>query len=247
MNLADEYINAISIYGHWKDTAIMIQGEAAKSFTLMFLQLWDVTEEKPQSANKYIENIDYSFVSNPKGYFMPYCDSPLDKENVGELVYLDLINTAKEYVHIMTPYLILDHELITALTYAAKRGVEVSIIMPHIPDKKTAFYLAKTYYKELIPSGVKIYEYLPGFVHAKEFIVDGQKAVVGSINLDYRSLYLNFECGVFFYQNDAILDMEKDYQETLRRSLNITMEDYKKLPLYMKVIGSMLRFIAPLM
>lgn len=247
VNLADEYINAISIYGHWKDTAIMIQGEAAKSFTLMFLQLWDVTEEKPQSANKYIENIDYSFVSNPKGYFMPYCDSPLDKENVGELVYLDLINTAKEYVHIMTPYLILDHELITALTYAAKRGVEVSIIMPHIPDKKTAFYLAKTYYKELIPSGVKIYEYLPGFVHAKEFIVDGQKAVVGSINLDYRSLYLNFECGVFFYQNDAILDMEKDYQETLRRSLNITMEDYKKLPLYMKVIGSMLRFIAPLM
>lgn len=247
INLADEYINAISIYGHWKDTAIMIQGEAVKSFTLMFLQLWDVTEEKPQSANKYIEHIDYSFVSNPKGYFMPYCDSPLDKENVGELVYLDLINTAKEYVHIMTPYLILDHELIIALTYAAKRGVDVSIIMPHIPDKKTAFYLAKTYYKELIPSGVKIYEYLPGFVHAKEFIVDGEKAVVGSINLDYRSLYLNFECGVFFYQNDAILDMEKDFQETLRRSLNFTMEDYKKLPIHIKFIGSILRFIAPLM
>ncbi|MBQ4523892.1 MAG: cardiolipin synthase [Lachnospiraceae bacterium] len=247
VNLADEYINAISIYGHWKDTAIMIQGEAVKSFTLMFLQLWDVTEEKPQSANKFIENIDYSFVSNPKGYFMPYCDSPLDNENVGELVYLDLINTAKEYVHIMTPYLILDHEFITALTYAAKRGVEVSIIMPHIPDKKTAFYLAKTYYKELLPSGVKIYEYLPGFIHAKEFIVDGQKAVVGSINLDYRSLYLNFECGVFLYQNDVILDMEKDFQETLRRSLNITMDDHKKLPIHIKLIGSMLRFIAPLM
>ena len=247
INLADEYINAISIYGHWKDTAIMIQGEAVKSFTIMFLQLWDVMEAKKHSARKYIENIDYSFIQNPKGYFMPYCDSPLDNENVGELVYLDLINTAKEYVHIMTPYLILDHELITALSYAAKRGVEVSIIMPHIPDKKTAFYLAKTYYKELIPTGVKVYEYLPGFVHAKEFIVDGQKAVAGSINLDYRSLYLNFECGVFLFQNDVILDMEKDFQETLRRSLNITMEDYKKLPIYVKIIGSMLRFIAPLM
>ncbi|MBQ2238117.1 MAG: cardiolipin synthase, partial [Lachnospiraceae bacterium] len=129
----------------------------------------------------------------------------------------------------------------------AKRGVEVSIIIPHVPDKKTAFYLAKTYYKELIPTGVKIYEYLPGFIHAKEFIVDGQKAVVGSINLDYRSLYLNFECGIFLYQNNVISDMEKDFQNTLRRSLNITMEDYKKLPLHVKLTGSMLRFIAPLM
>ena len=247
INLADEYINAISIYGHWKDTAIMIQGEAVKSFTLMFLQLWDVTESKKHSANPYIQNIDYSFVSNPKGYFMPYCDSPLDHENVGELVYLDLINTATEYIHIMTPYLILDHELITALTYAAKRGVDVNIIMPHIPDKKTAFYLAKTYYKELLPSGVKIYEYLPGFIHAKQFIVDGQKAVVGSINLDYRSLYLNFECGVFLYQNPVIADMEKDYQETLRRCLNVTTEDCKKLPFHVKLIGSILRFFAPLM
>ena len=247
VNLADEYINAISIYGHWKDTAIMIQGEAVKSFTLMFLQLWDVANEKPQSVHKFIEKIDYSSVPKGEGYFMPYCDSPLDNENVGELVYLDLINTAKDYVHIMTPYLILDHEMVTALTYAAKRGVEVCIIMPHIPDKKSAFYLAKTYYKELIPTGVKIYEYLPGFVHAKEFIVDGKKAVVGSINLDFRSLYLNFECGVFLYKNPAILDMEQDYQATLSRSLNITMDDYKKLPLHIKIIGSMLRFIAPLM
>ena len=135
---------------------------------------------------------------------IPYGDSPLDKETVGELVYMDILNTARDYVHIMTPYLILDNEMITALTFAAKRGVDVKIIMQDIPDKKYAFALAKTYYPELLRAGVRIYQYVPGFVHAKVFTSDDTKAVVGTINLDYRSLYLHFECATFLYQSREI-------------------------------------------
>ena len=153
VNLADEYINEKERFGHWKDTAVMVKGEAVRSFTWMFLQLWDI-EVKEEDFGKYL-NVKQPAIASD-GYVIPYGDSPLDKENVGELVYMDILNTAKDYVHIMTPYLIIDNEMITALTYAAKRGVDVKIIMPDIPDKPYAFALAKTYYPELIRAGVKI-------------------------------------------------------------------------------------------
>ena len=171
----------------------------------------------------------------------------MDTENVGELVYMDILNTAKEYVHIMTPYLILDNEMITALTYAAKRGIDVKIIMPGIPYKKYAFALAKTNNPELITAGVKIYQYEKGFVHAKEFISDGAKAVVGTIYLDYRSLYLHFECAAMLYKVPQIAEIEADFQETLKQCKEITMEVYKKEKLVERLYGSMLRLIAPLM
>ena len=176
-----------------------------------------------------------------------YGDSPLDHEPVGKRVYLDILNTAKSYVHIMTPYLILDDETIGALSYGAKRGVEIVIIMPHIPDKRYAFMLAHSYYKELLEAGVKIYEFTPGFVHAKVFTSDDEKAVVGTINLDFRSLYHHFECGAFLYRNQAVADVERDFQETLARCQEITLETCRHFPLHEKIAGRALRLIAPMM
>ena len=216
INLADEYINEKERFGHWKDTAVMLQGEAVQNFTMMFLQMWNVTEKKEENFEKYLTPKSKEF-RRELGYVLPYGDSPYDNENIGEQVYFHILNHAKKYVHIMTPYLILDNEMVTNLTYAAKCGIEVIIIMPHIPDKWYAFVLAKTYYEELINAGVQIYEYTPGFVHAKVFVSDDDTATVGTINLDYRSLYLHFECGTFIYNNQVVRDIEKDFQDTLKK------------------------------
>lgn len=244
INLADEYINKKVVYGHWKDIGIMLKGEAVKSLTLMFLQVWNITSKEEEDYGKYISN---AREEEAKGYVMPYGDSPVDNENVGELVYMDIINTAKDYVHIMTPYLILDNEMMTSLKYAAKSGVDVKLILPHIPDKWYAYLLARTYYKELIEAGVSIYEYTPGFVHAKAFVSDDEKAVVGTINLDYRSLYLHFECAVFTYKTTLAYDVEKDFQETLKKCEKITIENCKKFSIFKRIIGQILRLFAPLM
>ena len=245
VNLADEYINRRNLYGHWKDTAIMVRGEAVRSFTLMFLQMWNV-DEKMERYDRYLRN-PLPYRPAGRGYVLPYGDSPLDGERTGEMIYYDILNRAERYVHIMTPYLILDNEMITALSFAAKRGVEVQIIMPHIPDKEYAFALAKTYYKQLIQASVEIYEYLPGFVHAKVFTSDDKKAVVGTVNLDYRSLYHHFECGLYLHRSGEIATIEKDFQQTLRRCKKITLEDVKAEKLIRKVTGSLLKLVAPLM
>lgn len=245
VNLSDEYINRKTLHGHWKDAAIMLRGEAVKSFTLMFLQMWDV-DNKILDYNTYV-NVNYELPQKATGYVLPYGDSPLDGERVGEMVYMDIVNKAERYVHIMTPYLILDYEMLQALTFAAKRGVEVCIILPHIPDKKYAFALAKTHYKDLITAGVKVYEYLPGFIHSKVFVSDDKRAVVGTINLDFRSLYLHFECAAYMHEVPAIRDIEKDMQETMQISKLITMNDVKKEKLSMRLAGILLKFIAPLM
>lgn len=248
INLADEYINKVQRFGHWKDTGIMLKGEAVKSFTMMFLQNWNITELKEDNYSDYIVSDFPEIADEAKpGYVIPYSDSPLDRENVGQNVYLDILYRAKKYVHIMTPYLIIDDEMITALCYAAKRGVDVSLIMPHIPDKKYAFWLAHTYYAELIGSGVKIFEYTPGFVHAKVFVSDDIRAVVGSINLDYRSLFLHFECAAYTYGTTSVKETEEDYQLTLQKCQRITLEDCKKFSFISKFFGRVLRIIAPLM
>lgn len=246
INLADEYINQKMRFGHWKDTAVMVKGDAVKNFTLMFLQIWGIDEGK-ENYHNYLSVPRLPEVANAPGYVMPYGDSPLDNENVGALVYMDILNTANKYVHIMTPYLILDHDMIMALTYTAKRGVEVIILMPHIPDKPYAFTLAKTYYPELLESGVKIYEYTPGFVHAKVFVSDDEKAVVGTINMDYRSLYLHFECGAYMYQVPEIARIEEDMQKCLKMSQQITLSDCNKRGTFSRLCGGVLRLIAPLM
>lgn len=249
INLADEYINRKVRFGHWKDTGIMLRGDAVTSFTMMFLQMWNITEKEPEDYGRYLRDPEFFYPPelSMEGFVIPYGDSPLDQETVGELVYLDIINTARNYVHIMTPYLILNYELVQALQFAAKRGVETIIIMPHIPDKVYAFLLAKAHYEELIKAGVQIYEYTPGFVHAKVFTSDGEKAVVGTINMDYRSLYLHFECAAYIYRNEVIMDVERDFKETLAQSQVITLEECRHYPWYKKLAGRALRLFAPLM
>lgn len=274
INLADEYINRIDRFGHWKDTAVMIQGKAVKSFTLLFLKMWHVAKGKDsipeEEIRKYtvsvwenaqtgdmctdmesMRNTDMQNMQDKKlhagGYVIPYGDDPYGDERIGKQVYIDILNRARKYVHIMTPYLILDDEMITALRYCAKRGVETVIIMPHIPDKIYAYLLARTYYKQLLKYGVKIYEYTPGFVHAKVFVSDDIRGCVGTINLDFRSLYLHFECGAYMYSNDVLHDVEQDFKETLKQCQEITKESCDKYPKGKMLVGKMLRLIAPLM
>ena len=249
INLADEYINRKKRFGHWKDTAIMVKGEAVNSFTLMFLQMWNITERTRENYGRYMFSGSMPCNSTMRngGYIAPYGDSPFDDEEVGEKVYIDILNKARDYVHIMTPYLILDEEMLNTIVFAEQRGVDVKIILPHIPDKKYAYWLARTHYKELIEEGVEIYEYTPGFVHAKVFTSDDEKAVVGTINLDYRSLYLHFECAAYIWRNPVIQDIEEDYQNTLARCHKITLQDCREYSFIGKVCGRVLKLIAPLM
>ena len=245
VNLADEYINQVEKYGHWKDTAILLQGEAVRSFTLMYLQIWNLFEKEP---------VYQPFLSYPtypprkaKGFVIPYSDCPLDGDKVGERVYMDILNRAEHYVHIMSPYLILDGEIETALKFAAERGVEVALILPGIPDKKIPYALAKTHYASLLDSGVQLYEYTPGFVHAKVFVSDNRKAVVGTINMDYRSFYHHFECAAYLYDTDCIPDIEADFQNTLTQCTRVTWETLKKEPFSRKLTGFLMKSLSPLM
>lgn len=248
VNLADEYINKVERFGHWKDTAVRVKGEAVESFTLMFLQIWannSDTSDFGQWLNVPKEKILKD--DEAKGWVVPYADSPLDAERVGEMIYFDLLNKAQDSVQIMSPYLILDGEMETALTFAAKRGVKVDLILPHVPDKKYAFALAKSHYKTLIEAGVNIYEYTPGFVHAKVFLVDQYKATVGTVNLDYRSFYHHFECGVYLEDVPSIEEISEDFKKTLSLSQKVTLEDVQKEKALTKITGWVLKIFAPLM
>lgn len=245
VNLADEYINHIQKYGHWKDTAIMLKGEAVRSFTLMFLQMWSFNERTTE-FERYLNYPTYP-PKEVSGYIIPYGDFPLDDDRVGERVYMDILNRSQQYVHIMSPYLILDGEMETALKFAAERGVDVKIILPGIPDKLAPNALAKTHYASLLDSGVKIYEYTPGFVHAKVFVSDDQEGVVGTINLDYRSLYHHFECASYLYGVPCIAEMEEDFQNTLSECRTVTYETVKAEKWKVKLLGRLLKVVAPLM
>ena len=245
INFADRYINREIVHGHWKDTAVMLKGKAVKGFTLMFLQMWNISEKEPE-FEPFL-----SFPSlppeNAKGFVIPYGDCPLDGDKVGEMVYMDILNRAKNYVHIMTPYLILDGEMETALRFAAERGVEVKIILPGVPDKLAPYSLAKSHYSALLDSGVEIFEYEPGFIHAKSFVADDCEAVVGTINLDYRSLYHHFECAAYCYETACIGDIEKDFQETLEKCRRVTKKNiWKNYPL-LRPFSFLMKIIAPLL
>ena len=253
INLADEYINEVERFGHWKDTAIMLKGDAAASLTLSFLQMWNVTEAHAdfgpceRLAEEQKEKWTAGEDAPAEGYVMPYADSPLDSDKVGETVYMDLFDRATDYVHVMTPYLILDDEMETAIKYAAQRGVDVKLILPGIPDKEMAWALAKSHYRRLVNAGVKVYEYTPGFVHAKVAVSDDCRAVVGTINLDYRSLYHHFECAAYLYKVPCIPQIEEDFQETLAKCREVTQESITNEKTFMKLKGYVMKLVAPLM
>ena len=244
INLEDQYINRKQLYGHWKDTAVMVKGDAVQSFTMMFLQMWNYNERN---------RVFSPYLTLPKdppraeGYVIPYGDSPMDDEVVGEMVYLDLLNRAKDYVYIMTPYLIPDNELLTALQFAAKRGVDVRLILPGIPDKKTVYALSRSYYRQLLEAGVKIYEYTPGFVHAKVALSDDIHAVVGTINLDYRSLYHHFECAAYLYRTPVLADIRADFSQTQEKCRRVYPEHLRSFPLWARIFAFIAKFAAPLM
>ena len=245
INLADEYINAYPKYGHWKDTAVMVKGEAALSFTRMFLHMWAL-DEKETDFDRFL-NVPAEPQEEAAGFVLPYGDCPLDEYKVGEQVYIDMLNRSRNYIHIMTPYLILDGELENALTFAAERGVDVRLILPGIPDKFIPYALALTHYKSLLKSGIRIFEYTPGFVHAKVFVSDDREAVVGTINLDYRSLYHHFECAAYMNGTDCIPAIAEDFTATQEKCREVTYDMLKKEPLKRKVLGIAAKVAAPLL
>jgi cardiolipin synthase len=246
VNIGDEYINEVEKYGRWKDAAVKLTGEAAWALTTIFLKNWLLTAPEHKSVEdisslRPITDTEVKF----DGFVQPYCDSPLDAHHVGEHVYLHLIDQAQKYLYIMTPYLIIDDGLLTALTLAAKSGVDIRIVVPCIPDKKIVNQATKSYYTRLIEAGVKVYEYKRGFNHSKIVICDDKIATVGSVNFDYRSFYLSFECGIWMYETSSINDMLSDYNEMLNDSVKISLEDCKS-NLIVRVFRAIIAAFAPL-
>lgn len=247
-NIADEYFNIVNPYGHWKDNGVRIVGPAVKSLTAMFVEMWNFADVKRKVVDKIpFERLKIEPVSGVKGYCVPYCDSPLDNEPVGENVYLNIINNSINYCWFMSPYLVLSDEVARALKIACMRGVDVRIMTPGIPDKKVTYNVTRSYYNMLVESGVKVFEYTPGFNHSKTVISDDKCAVVGTINLDFRSLYHHFENALYLYDNDCIPDIKKDFIDTFEICRDVT-EDYRKKPnIFVWFFKSILRLIAPLL
>ena len=253
MNLADEYINARVRFGYWKDAAIRLTGECVWSFTSMFLELWDYilktesdyTFYRATSMEKH--RLQEKIHADEKGFVQPYTDSPLDHEDVGENVYLNIISRAKKYLYIFTPYLIIGSEMRTALVNAAKSGVDVRLVVPGIPDKKLVYFLTQSNFPYLIKNGVKIYTYTPGFIHAKCFVSDDVQATVGTVNMDYRSLCLHFECGVWMYRTRAVLQVKEDALKTFAESHEVTLEEFQRKSFLVRTFMGALKLFAPLL
>lgn len=245
INIGDEYVNLKSKFGHWKDSGLRLEGEAVWNLTVMFLNMWNSFRKTEDNYEPYGVHAHHRESFRGDGVVQPFSDTPLDEENLSENVYLEILNSAKEYVYIYTPYLIIDNEMETALKLAAKRGVDVRLVTPGIPDKKAVFFLTRSYYGNLIHAGVKIYEYTPGFIHAKSFVSDDRVAVVGTINMDYRSLYLHFECGTLLAECSTIIDIKKDCEYTFEKSHEIT-ESVLEGKWFDTAIAAVLRVFSPI-
>ncbi len=245
INFSDEYINKKKRCGHWKDTAVMIKGKATTSLTVMFLGMWEYATGCTEKISDYYD--DNRDMADGDGYVIPYSDNPLDSEPVGQNVYLNMINSAKKYLYITTPYLIIENVLTTALCNAAKSGVDVRIVTPKIPDKQYVFDVTRSNYHVLLQAGVKIYEYVPGFIHAKMFVSDDKFATIGTVNLDYRSLFLHFECGMWFYDCETVFEIKQDILNTLAVCDNIPVDFVSQKSLPRRFIYTIARAFAPLL
>ena len=247
VNMADEYVNRIKRYGYWKDSAIKITGEAVWTFTVMFMGMLSYV----RSSNEPIVDYErYHLPVNGKGdggYYQPWSDTPTDRESVALNMHLNMVKHAKEYVYIDTPYLILNETMKQELILAAKSGVDVRILTPHIPDKKLVFPITRGFYKPLVKAGVKIYEFTPGFNHTKNFVSDDSIAIVGSANMDYRSYFLHFENGCTMYKTSEILKIKQNFLDALEVSKQITEEDIDKTFVLVKVIRAVLNLFIPLL
>lgn len=244
LNLSDEYFNIVKKYGHWKDCAIQLKGKAAWSMTLMFLEMWNLCRKSNEDFAVFFPGSCERTAAD--GFVQPYADSPLDNEAVGEAVYLHLIHHAQNYLYITTPYFVVNDSMITALTHAAKSGVDVRILLPHIYDHPLVHATARSYYRRLTEGGVRVYEYSSGYVHSKNLVSDDRIATVGTINMDYRSLYLHFECGTVLYGGDTIQSLKQDFIETMEKSHMITSDECNP-NLFVRLFQELLRLFAPLM
>ncbi len=244
INLADEYIDEKIRFGKWKDNSIRLCGEGAAGLAVMFLQMWGVLERYAEDYKSYLPSPAFAAVSD--GWIQPYADSPMDEENVGEQVYLHAIERTQHYLYITTPYLMVGDELMAALKYCAKSGVDVRIITPGKPDKPMVHFTTRSYYRELLAAGIKVYEFAEGFMHAKTFISDGDLAIVGTVNMDFRSLYLHFECGTCLYRSSSIAAIEEDFHASLAQCRQITDADCKP-NFFVKLLQDICRIFAPLM
>ena len=246
MNISDEYINLTRPFGVWKDTGLRLKGDAVWSFSLMFIEVWDTFCKKEERIDdyEYYRN-EVGEIGETDGLVLPYGDSPLDREQLGENIYIDILNLAKDYVYVFTPYLILSEKMIYAIQMAAKRGVDVRIVMPGVPDKIIVYRLSRSYYMYLLEAGARVYEFTPGFMHAKSFVSDDEIAVVGTINLDYRSLYLHFECATLLYRADVVRDVRDDALEIIAQSREIVSDGKRRM--WSEMADAVLHLFAPLM
>ena len=243
-NLAEEYFNRTHPYGYWKDTGIMLTGDAVRNLTVMFLEMWNAVRKTDMDYDKYLPKVEYT--AKEQGFVQPYADSPLDHETTGENVYMNLIKNAKHEIFFTTPYLIITDEMSRELRMAARRGVDVRIVTPGIPDKKMVYQMTRSYYSELARNGVRIYEYTPGFIHAKQCVCDGESATVGTINMDYRSLYLHFENGVLMYHYDAVAEIRKDFEDIFAASTEVTEKYNGRKSVLARMGRGVLRLFSPL-
>lgn len=244
-NLADEYFNLKHPYGQWKDTGVRLVGDAVRSLTVLFLEMWNIMKATDTDYGQFFPTSSYQ--AKGTGYVQPYADSPLDNEPLGENVYMNIIKNAKRYIYFTTPYLIISDEMNRELGLAAKRGVDVRLITPGIPDKRVVFCVTRSYYTGLAREGVRIYEYTPGFIHAKQCVCDDEVATVGTINLDYRSLYLHFENGVLLYNCPAIRDIKQDFDETFPLCREVTEKYRNGRSAVLRTGQCILRLLSPLL
>ncbi len=247
INIGDEYINKTSNLGHWKDFGVRLTGKSVASFVAMFIKMWNITNKDYQLNYDDFTVESPNYPNDDNGFLLPFCDSPLNHKNPAENTYINMINSAKKSVYITTPYLILSNEMIITLVNAAYSGIDVRIIIPHIPDKKIVFALSRAFYDKLLKAGVKIYEYKPGFIHGKSCIIDGQTALIGTINFDFRSLYLHYECGVWFYNTGLEKKVQEDFLNSQEKSIQIKLESWKKRSIFKKIFEAILVTIAPLL
>jgi len=244
-NLADEYFGRKITYGRWKDTGIRLEGEAVQSLTAAFLEIWNACSRKQEPMDDFL-SVRHC-VPTARGFVQPYEDNPLSRERTAESVYLNLIYAARETLYVTTPYLIITDEMTNALGLAAKRGVDVRIITPGIPDKKIIYAVTRSYYAGLAAQGVRIFEYTPGFCHAKQMLCDGKTASIGTSNLDYRSLYLHFENNVLLYGGEAVEKMAVEFDILFSQCEEVTEKYRSGRSKALRIGQYILRLFAPLL
>jgi len=245
LNLADQYVNIKKMYGHWKDSAVMVDGGAAWDMTLMFLSMWEFLGKNGGELDYAAFKPENLAVSGTTGLAVPMFDMPHDKVKVSEHTFISLISRAEKYVWITTPYLMCGSEILSALCVAAKSGVDVRIITPYVADKRIVNAVTKSYYRGLLENGIRVYEYAPGFIHAKNIVADGKRAMVGTVNLDYISLYMHYECGVCFFGGKIVADVERDFLKTFEVCNEVTLSDAERVHPLRRAAGRACRVFAP--